>query len=52
MKVYGIQYSMIVAGVINLIGGMSNLIGSMFTFIVSTVYADNQNFAYGCVYIV
>lgn len=52
MKVYGIQYSMIVAGIINLIGGMSNLIGSMFTFIVSTVYADNQNFAYGCVYIV
>ena len=52
MKVYGIQYSMIVAGVINLIGGMSNLIGSMFTFIVSTVYADNQNLAYGCVYVV
>ena len=43
---------MIVAGVINLIGGMSNLIGSMFTFIVSTVYADNQNLAYGCVYVV
>lgn len=52
MKVYGIQYSMIVSGIINLIGGMSNLIGSMFTFIVSTVYADNQNFAYGCVYVV
>lgn len=52
MKVYGIQYSMMVSGIINFIGGLSNLFGSIFAFIFSSVYPQNQNFAYGCVYVI
>ena len=52
MKVYGIQYSMMVVGIINFIGGLSNLFGSIFAFIFSSVYKQNQNFAYGCVYVI
>ena len=43
---------MIVGGVVALISGSSNLIGSIFSFIISTVFEKNKNFAYGCIYVI
>lgn len=51
MRVFGIHYSMIIGGVVGLVGGFSNLLGSIFTFVISSVFKNNQIFAYGCVYV-
>lgn len=51
MRIFGIHYSMIIGGVVGLVGGFSNLLGSIFTFVISSVFKNNQNFAYGCVYV-
>ena len=51
MKIFGIKYSMIVYGIIGLVSGSSNFMGSLFSFVVSSVFKNNMNFAYGCIFI-
>ena len=51
MKIFGIHYSMIVSGIIGLVAGTSNFVGSIFSFVVASVFKDNQYFAYGCIFI-
>ena len=51
MKIFGIHYSMIVSGIIGLVAGTSNFIGSIFSFVVASVFKNNQNFAYGCIFV-
>lgn len=52
MKIYTIEYSMEIAGIMVSAGGFSNVIGSIFAFVVSKILSDEEKtqYAYIAIY--